>query len=140
MTRKKILTLLVPVLLAAAALYAFVRSRASVLVLTGVVTTNDVVVSPQIGGPARASCSSTEGDTVKKGQLLAVISPDELRAETAYYAQSAEGLSSQVAGVGGRPALPGAAERPSRSGRPSRTSRRPRPRRRRPRPTASRRA
>jgi hypothetical protein len=33
---------------------------------------------------------------VKKGQLLAVIVPDELRADTAYYAHNVEGLSSQV--------------------------------------------
>jgi multidrug resistance efflux pump len=95
MTRKKILTLLVPLLLAAVALYAFVLSRPSVLVLTGVVTTNDVVVSPQIGGQL-GRLLVAEGDAVKKGDLLGVLSPDELRAETAYYAQSAEGLTSQV--------------------------------------------
>jgi multidrug resistance efflux pump len=33
---------------------------------------------------------------VKKGQILAVIAPEELRADTAYYAQSAAGVSSQV--------------------------------------------
>ncbi len=70
-------------------------SRPSVLVLTGVVTTNDVVVSPQIGGQL-GQLLVVEGDAVKKGELLAVLSPDELQAETAYYAQSAEGLSSQV--------------------------------------------
>ncbi len=38
----------------------------------------------------------SEGDTVKKDQLLAVITPDELKADTAYYTQNAAGLSSQV--------------------------------------------
>jgi multidrug resistance efflux pump len=95
MPRKKVVLLTVPVLLAAAVLYAFVLARRSVLVLTGVVTTNDVVVSPQIGGQL-GQLLVAEGDAVRKGQLLAVISPDELQAETAYYAQSAEGLSSQV--------------------------------------------
>ena len=33
---------------------------------------------------------------MKKGQLLATIAPDELRAETAYYAQNAQGLTSRV--------------------------------------------
>jgi HlyD family secretion protein len=38
-----------------------------------------------------------EGDTVKAGQLLAVLSPDELREERAFYTFSAEGAGSQVA-------------------------------------------
>jgi multidrug resistance efflux pump len=37
-----------------------------------------------------------EGDAVQKDQLIAVLSPDELKAETAYYAQNVEGLTSQV--------------------------------------------
>jgi multidrug resistance efflux pump len=95
MPRKKILALLLPVLLAAGVLYSFARSRGGVLVLTGVVTTNDVVVSPQIGGQL-GQLLVAEGDAVRKGQLLAVLSPDELRAETAYYTQSAASLSAQV--------------------------------------------
>jgi HlyD family secretion protein len=65
------------------------------LVLTGIVTTNDVVVSPQIGGQIR-ELKVAEGDTVKADQLIASITPDELRADTAYYAHSAAGLGSQV--------------------------------------------
>jgi len=65
------------------------------LVLTGIVTTNDVIVSPQIGGQIRA-LKVAEGDTVMANQLLALITPDELRADTAYYMHSAEGLGSQV--------------------------------------------
>jgi multidrug resistance efflux pump len=95
MPRRKILALTAPVLLGAVVLYALVRARSPFLVLTGVVTTNDVVVSPQIGGQL-GRLLVTEGNAVEKGQLLAVITPDELRADTAYYAQSAEGLSSQV--------------------------------------------
>jgi HlyD family secretion protein len=37
-----------------------------------------------------------EGDPVKKDQLVAVIAPDELKADTAYFARNVEGLSSQV--------------------------------------------
>src|SRR6185503_20095688 len=65
------------------------------LVLTGIVTTNDVIVSPQIAGQI-AQLHVNEGDTVKKDQLVAVIAPDELKADTAYFAQNVEGLSSQV--------------------------------------------
>jgi HlyD family secretion protein len=74
---------------------AYVRSRPSVLVLTGIVTTNDVIVSPQIGGQL-AALNVKEGDTVRKDQPLAVIRPDELRADTSYYSSTAAGLASQV--------------------------------------------
>jgi HlyD family secretion protein len=95
MTRNRAIILALAALVASAAAYAFVRSRRTTLVLTGVVTTNDVVVSPQVTGQIGQLLVS-EGDVVRKGQLLAVIVPDELRADTAYYAQSADGLSSQV--------------------------------------------
>jgi len=73
----------------------YVHSQPSVLTLTGMVTTNDVIVSPQIGGQI-AELSVNEGDTVKKDQRLAVIRPDELRADTSYYTSTAAGLASQV--------------------------------------------
>ncbi len=95
MLRKKLVVLAVVVLLASVALFAFVRTRDGSLVLTGIVTTNDVVVSPQIAGQIDKLLVA-EGDRVKQGQLLAVIAPDELKADTAYYAQSADSLSSQV--------------------------------------------
>ncbi len=78
-------------------LYAYSRPGADTLVLTGVVTTDDVLVSPQIPGQVE-ELRVAEGEQVKKGQTLALIAPEELRADTAYYAQNAEGLSSQVRG------------------------------------------
>lgn len=95
MDTKKILTFAVPVLLLAVGVIAWARSRPATLVLTGVVTTNDVVVSPQLAGQL-GELLVTEGDSVKKGQRLAVIVPDELRADSAYYTQSAAGMGSQV--------------------------------------------
>jgi multidrug resistance efflux pump len=80
---------------AGATWYYTVRARAGDLVLTGIVTTNEVVVSPQISGRI-GRLLVNEGDTVAAGQLLAVIAPDELRAETSYYSHSTAGLSSQV--------------------------------------------
>jgi multidrug resistance efflux pump len=67
----------------------------SPLVLTGIVTTQDVILSPQISGRV-SRLLVKEGDPVKRDQLLAVIAPDELKAEQAYYSQSAEGLAVQV--------------------------------------------
>ncbi len=93
--RTRIPLLLVIVIAIAAGAWAFAHRQPTDLVLTGIVTTNDVIVSPQIAGQI-GELMAVEGDAVKKGQVLAVIVPDELRADSAYYAHNVEGLSSQV--------------------------------------------
>jgi HlyD family secretion protein len=93
--RKRLLALVVLVLVGAGLVYYVIRNRTTAIVLTGIVTTNDVIVSPQIAGQIRKLLVN-EGDSVKRDQLLAVITPDELRADVEYYASSAEGLTSQV--------------------------------------------
>src|SRR5215467_4919503 len=93
--RKRLPLLLTAVLVIAAGVYFVLRARATTLTLTGLVTTNDVIVSSQIGGQI-GQLKVKEGDVVTKDQLLAVIVPDELRADSAYYAHTAEGATSQV--------------------------------------------
>jgi HlyD family secretion protein len=94
---KRLRPILLIVLLAAAGwgAYSYVNRPPTSLVLTGIVTTNDVIVSPQIAGQV-AQLLVKEGDQVKKDRLIAVLRPEELQAETAYYRQNVEGLSSQV--------------------------------------------
>ena len=75
--------------------YYYFNQPPKALVLTGIVTTHDVEVSPQIGGRL-VSLAVKEGDTVSKGQLIAEIDPGELQAERAFYEFSAEGIASQV--------------------------------------------
>src|SRR5262245_15278047 len=82
--------LLLAVLVAAGASYYYLHARPETLVLTGIVTTNDTVVSAQLSGRI-GKLLVREGDTVTRDQLVAVITPDELRAESTYYAQTAEG-------------------------------------------------
>jgi multidrug resistance efflux pump len=95
MSRTAIRLVLLVVVAAGVGAY-FYRHRASAaLVLTGIVTTDDVIVSPQIGGQIEQLLVK-EGDAVTKAQLVAVIVPDELRADTAYYTHNVAGLSSQV--------------------------------------------
>ena len=93
--RKRLLLLVVLAAAAGAGVYAYSRMAAPALVLTGIVTTNDVIVSPQIGGQISQLLVS-EGDTVAHDQLVAVIAPDELKADTAYFSQNVAGMSSQV--------------------------------------------
>jgi len=94
MKRTRIAIIFAAVIVAGVALWAiFGRSRP--LVLTGIVTTNDVIVSPQVAGQVQKLLVS-EGDSVTSGQLVAVISPDELAADQAYYAHSAQGQAVEV--------------------------------------------
>jgi HlyD family secretion protein len=86
---------LVLTLVGAGGWYYVVQSRPAALVLTGIVTTNDVVVAPQIGGRLVA-LDVKEGDSVTAGQVLAEIDTGELAADRDYYAHSAESLESSV--------------------------------------------
>ena len=93
--RKRLFLLLVLVLLLGGVAYYVVSARQTTLTLTGIVTTNDVIVSPQIAGQL-GRLLVKEGDTVSAGQLVATIKPDELRADLQYSQSSAEALNSQV--------------------------------------------
>ncbi len=95
MTRKGLIAVLLLVVIASAAAYFATSNRARGLVLTGMVTTDDVIVSSQIAGRL-SQLLVKEGDAVKRNQLLAVIEPDELKADRAYYAHSQEGYTAQV--------------------------------------------
>jgi HlyD family secretion protein len=65
------------------------------LVLTGIVTTDEIVVSPQIAGRLEKLLVD-EGDTVQKDQLVAVLALDELRQEREFYSFTAAGVGVQV--------------------------------------------
>src|SRR5450755_1821652 len=93
MNRKRLLLAAVIIAVSIAA-YAII-APAKPLVLTGIVTTNDVIVSPQVGGQVQKLLVN-EGDSVAPGQLLAVISAGELAADQAYYAHNAEGMATEV--------------------------------------------
>ena len=93
--KRLIRPLILLILVAAGGIYWYLSSRPVPLVLTGIVTTNDVVVSPQIAGRI-AQLNVNEGDQVKANQLIAVLDPGELQQDAAFYAASAAGASSQV--------------------------------------------
>jgi len=95
MSRTAIRLVLLVVVAVGVGAYFYLHRVPAALVLTGIVTTDDVIVSPQIGGQIEQLLVK-EGDAVKKAQLVAVIVPDELRADTAYYTHNVAGLSSQV--------------------------------------------
>src|SRR4029077_12958009 len=90
-TRAVVIGAIVVVLIAV----VVILTRPGQLVLTGIVTTNDVIVSPQVSAQL-SKLLVKEGDKVEANQLLAVLAPDELRADRAYAAQSEQGLGDQV--------------------------------------------
>jgi len=88
--------LILAILVAGGAYYWYLSSRPVPLVLTGIVTTNDVVVSPQIAGRIE-QLTVDEGDQVKANQMIGVLDGGELEQEQAFYTAGAEGATSQVA-------------------------------------------
>ena len=95
MRRARLVVILLVLAAAVGAYYFYVRPQKS-LVLTGIVTTSDVVVSPQVDGRL-VELKVAEGDLVAKDQVVALIDPRELQADSAYYSSAERGVSSQVA-------------------------------------------
>jgi HlyD family secretion protein len=91
---KRLIFLLIVVAGGVGAYYAM-RQPPGPLVLTGIVTTEDVIVSPQVGGQI-GQLMVKEGDQVEQNQLIAVMTTDELEADRAYYAHTVESIQSQV--------------------------------------------
>jgi HlyD family secretion protein len=91
--------LIILLLAAAGAWIYYIYGRpVTSLALTGIVTTDDVVLSSQVQGQIQR-LTIKEGDTVHAGEVLATIMPEELAAEQAYYAHSEEGQSANVSGA-----------------------------------------
>jgi HlyD family secretion protein len=89
--------LLIVVALAAGGTFAYqkLNQPPKSLTLTGLVTTEDVLVSPLV--TARLDkLLVQEGQSVKAGDLMAVLSPGELAAESDFFAHSAQGFSGQI--------------------------------------------
>jgi multidrug resistance efflux pump len=95
MTPRRLVVLAGLIVVTCGVVYTLVRPHSRVLVLTGIVTTDDVVVGPQVAGRVDRLLAS-QGDSVVPGQLLAVIAPEELQADQAYFAHSAKGYASAV--------------------------------------------
>ena len=95
MNKLRIPILILILAAAAGAIYYATTRQPSEIVLTGIVTTDEVIVSPEIQGRLQQLLVK-EGDPVTKGQLLAVIQPQEQLADAAYYASTEKQLAAQV--------------------------------------------
>jgi HlyD family secretion protein len=90
---------IIPVILLVAAViggtFYFTRQPRGQLTLTGIVTTDNVIVSSQIVGRVQ-ELKVKQGDPVKKGDLLAILEPDQWRADMAVLEQTEKQASSQI--------------------------------------------
>lgn len=91
---KKLIFLLV-VAGGVAVIYYSMHQPPGPLILTGIVTTQDVIVGPQVGGQIEQLLVK-EGDPVQRNQLLAVMTTDELKADREYYSHQVESVQSQI--------------------------------------------
>src|SRR5262245_27347704 len=87
--------LLIIVAGAVGAAYYSMHQPPGPLVLTGIVTTQDVIVAPQLAGQI-GQLLVKEGDMVEKNQLIAGMTTDELQADRAYFARQVDTIQSQV--------------------------------------------
>ncbi|HUB86783.1 MAG TPA: efflux RND transporter periplasmic adaptor subunit [Verrucomicrobiae bacterium] len=93
--RKIILIVLVFAAAAGGVYYALTRPPAEI-VLTGIVTTDEVIVSSEIQGRLQ-NLFVREGDTVTNGEPLAVIQPQEQLATVAFYTSSERQTTADLA-------------------------------------------
>jgi HlyD family secretion protein len=93
--KKKIPILVVALLVLGAVFYFVAMRRGHEIILTGIVTTDQVIVGSEIQGRVERLLVR-EGDWVTNGQLLVQLQPEERTADMAFYASSKEQSAAQV--------------------------------------------
>ena len=96
MKKSRAFILLLFIAAAVCAVYYATRPLSGQIILTGIVTTDEVTVSPQMRGLLQQLLVK-QGDNVKSGQLLAVIQPEEQLADVAYYEGNHQQSAAEVA-------------------------------------------
>jgi RND family efflux transporter MFP subunit len=94
MKKLKLPILILILAIVAGIIYYASTQEPSQIILTGIVTTDEVIVSPQVQGRMQQLLVK-EGDNVARGQLLALLDPQEQQADVDYYA----GLAQQDAAL-----------------------------------------
>ena len=95
MSRKIFVIVLLLVAVGSVVAYVLTSNRQRGITLTGIVNTDEVIVSSQVAGQLEKMLVK-EGDSVSKGQLLALIAPKELKADQAYYTFTMQSSGAQV--------------------------------------------
>src|SRR5215471_19082537 len=93
--RRKLILIVTLAAVLGVIIYSMTSHYGRALVLTGIVTTDDVIVSSEIQGRLQQLLVK-QGDIVSSNQLLALIQPQEWKADMAFYANSEQQLAAQV--------------------------------------------
>jgi RND family efflux transporter MFP subunit len=96
MKKSRIISLIVLLAVIAGGIYYAATRGSDAIILTGIVTTDEVIVSSEIQGRLQ-QLFVKEGDAVTNGELLGVIQPQEQQANAAFYARSEQQSAAQVA-------------------------------------------
>jgi RND family efflux transporter MFP subunit len=94
--KRRIPILILFLALAGVGVYFLANRHTGEITLTGIVTTDEVIVGSEIQGRIE-QLSVNQGDTVTNGELLALIQPQEQKADVAFYTSSEHQISAQVA-------------------------------------------
>lgn len=95
MNKLRLLILVVLLAVIGWSVYYAATRRPAEIILTGTVTTDDVIVSSQVQGPLDKMLVQ-QGDWVKNGELLAGIDPREQQDDVAYYQYTEQQFQDQV--------------------------------------------
>ena len=93
---KKRLPIILIIAVVVAAAYFFTTRPPNEIVLTGIVTTDEVIVSSEIQGRLNQLLVQ-EGDVVTNGQLLAQIQPEQWQADMDMYTSTEQQMSADLA-------------------------------------------
>ncbi|HEY1718534.1 MAG TPA: efflux RND transporter periplasmic adaptor subunit [Verrucomicrobiae bacterium] len=94
MKKKIFASILILAAIAGCIYYALARTPAKII-LTGIVTTDEVIVSPEIQGRLQ-NLFVKQGDAVTNGELLAEIQPQTQQADVQFYASSEQQAAADV--------------------------------------------
>jgi RND family efflux transporter MFP subunit len=94
-SRRIVIIILVLAAVAGGIYYAMTRTPAKI-VLTGIVTTDEVIVAPEIQGRLQ-QLFVKQGDTVTNGELLALIQPETQQADVSFYTSSEQQAAADLA-------------------------------------------
>jgi RND family efflux transporter MFP subunit len=96
MKKRKIPILILILAVVAGGIYYATTRQPGGIILTGIVTTDEVIVSSEIQGRLQQLLVK-EGDAVTNGELLGVIQPQEQLANAAFYASSEQQATADLA-------------------------------------------
>jgi HlyD family secretion protein len=96
MKKRKIIVVILILAVVAGGIYYAATRQPGKIILTGIVTTDEVIVSAEIQGRLQQLLVK-EGDVVTNGELLAQIQPEQWQADMAFYASSEQQSSADLA-------------------------------------------